>query len=288
VKLGRLPVFVDEFESPGQLYFLSHFHRDHMDGLAEGWSRGRLVCSRITANLLSRLEGIDPQHLQVLEPGEDWTFRVGRQRLLVQALAANHCPGSLMFIFRFDGTKIAYTGDFRISDPIRGQADLLMHPDVLYIDSTYAEPGYQFPTLESSIAQILDIIRRHDDKDIYLALYTIGKTRIVEAIFEEFSQPVYVTKAKLEAYAAMGLEDLVTPRRNETRFIGYSRQYIDRYFSWKGDRHPDSALVIYPSGWAVDQPQRKGFFYVPYSEHCDYPEYQEFIAMTHPQKVVQI
>ena len=45
--------------------------------------------------------------------------------------------------------------------------------------------------------------------------------------------------------------------------------------------------MIYPSGMILGMQQREGFYYVPYSEHCDWSEYCEFVEMVAAPEVVQ-
>jgi len=283
-----IAVRIDNFEDPADLYLLTHFHRDHMTGLARGWSRGPMLCSPITANLLVELEGLPRRNLIPIEPDETRELTAAGRKLTITALEANHCPGALMFVLESGGRKIIHTGDFRLDDGIRTRRHLLAGADRLYVDSTYAAPQFTFPTQEESLATIIDTIRRNMDKEILIGLYTIGKTKIIKAIYSEFGRPVFVTKDKLRAYRAMGYGDYVTDDRREAGFIGYSRAYFDRYFRWSNARNPSNALVIYPSGVCLNARPRPGFFYVPYSEHCDWREYCEFIEMTAAREVVQL
>ncbi len=285
--LFGLPVQADDFSEDAELSILSHFHRDHMAGLDSGWCKGALLCSEATANLLSALEDVPRANLIVIRPDETMEFRVAGEPLRITALEANHCPGALMFVMEHAGRKIVYTGDFRLNDDLRAKRPLLAGADKLYVDSTYASPEYSFPTLEESLATIIGAVKQNMDKEIFVAIYTIGKTRIVEALYREFGRPVYVSKTKLKAYEAMGYGEHVTTERKRAGFVGYSRIYFDRYFSWRNGRNPANTLVIYPSGMCLDAPPRAGFLYVPYSEHCDWGEYCEFVEMVGAKEVVQ-
>ena len=282
-----LPVAADNFENDAELFILSHFHRDHMAGLERGWCGGPLVCSPTTARLLAALEGVPEENLIAIEPNQTREFRVAGEELRITALEANHCPGALIFVLERGGRKIVYTGDFRLNNDLRARREVLAGARRLYVDSTYASPEYDFPTLEDSVAMVLNEVRRNLDKEVLLAIYTIGKTKLVEALYREFGRPVYVSKDKLKAYKAMGLGEHVTAERKDAGFVGYSRIYFDRYFKWNKGRNPSNCLVIYPSGMCTNVEHRAGFFYVPYSEHCDWGEYCEFVEMVGAEEVVQ-
>ena len=283
-----LPVKIDDFRDDAELFMLSHFHRDHMEGLRGGWCAGPLLCSQITGNLLVALEDVPRENLVTIAPDETRELRVAGKLMQVTALEANHCPGALMFVLEHAGRKIVYTSYFRLDDNHRAQRSLFAGAECAYIDGTYASPEYSFPTLRESVAMIIDKVKENADKEILLAIYTIGKNRIIQALYEEFGRPVYVSKDKLKAYRAMGYGEHVTDDKRAAGFVGYSRAYFDRYFRWRNGRNPSNALVIYPSGMCLGLKPRAGFYYVPYSEHCDWAEYCEFVEMVGPAEVVHV
>jgi len=148
---------------PGcQAYFLSHFHSDHYIGLTSKWDHGPIWCSRATANLVRMKLRVDPQYVREF-PFEEWTDVVDGIR--VRGLDANHCPGSMLFLFEQDWVgrlgkqRILHCGDFRAS------AKHLDHPllrpgkdgvngqklDSVYLDTTYLNPKYAFPNQKSII-----------------------------------------------------------------------------------------------------------------------------------------
>lgn len=143
---------------PGcKAYFLSHFHSDHYIGLTPKWDHGPIWCSRATGNLVKRKLGVDPKYVREL-PWEDWTtFEVPGIR--VRGLDANHCPGSMLFLFEKAKQRVLHCGDFRASprhlkhplltpgkDGVKGQ-----RIDVVYLDTTYLNPKYAFPSQKSVI-----------------------------------------------------------------------------------------------------------------------------------------
>lgn len=158
------PVTVDAFRYgavPGcQAYFLSHFHSDHYIGLSSKWSHGPIYCSRVTANLVRSKLGVDPKYVREL-PWEEWAD-FGVEGIRVRGLDANHCPGSMLFLFeetKKRGKRILHCGDFR------AHPEHLRHPlltpgeeglkgqkiDVVYLDTTYLNPKYAFPAQDGVI-----------------------------------------------------------------------------------------------------------------------------------------
>jgi len=290
MKIPTTDILVDEFSSNAEIYFLTHFHEDHMPGLERGWDKGEICCSSITARLLEGIKKVDSSRLITLDPGEQITFETPAGTVAVKAFEANHCPGAVMFLFETNGRRYLYTGDFRLDDGIRNCCREFAGVDCLFVDTTYAGDGYSFPPQHESIRSVVEIVRRNRDRNIFIAVYTIGKNRIVEEVFRATGQPVYLPPDKFRIYRLLGLEEAVTRDKDATNIRGYSRSYFDSYFKWTRHYRDRNAVVIIPTGWAVDDGEEKDprYIYVPYSEHCDSRELSEFIRLIQPRRVVPI
>ncbi|EFJ50929.1 hypothetical protein VOLCADRAFT_120549, partial [Volvox carteri f. nagariensis] len=83
-------------------YFLTHFHSDHTVGLNKSFDGGVIYCSHVTARLLVHDMGIKPQVVKPLAVG----VAVMVQGVRVTPLDANHCPGSVMFLFEVPATAL--------------------------------------------------------------------------------------------------------------------------------------------------------------------------------------
>jgi DNA cross-link repair 1A protein len=158
-------------------YFLSHFHSDHYIGLTSNWSHGAIYCSKITANLVKQQLRVDPKWVVSLE-FESRTEIPGTQGVAVTMIPANHCPGSSLFLFeKMVGKgsnpkvqRVLHCGDFRacpahiahpllmpdIVDSIAGKTKQ-QKIDVCYLDTTYLNPRYAFPSQEDVIKACADM-----------------------------------------------------------------------------------------------------------------------------------
>lgn len=291
---------VDRFTRGARAYLLSHYHSDHMKGLSAGWRRGTIHATDVTCRLLEYDLGVSREFLRPVSVWED--FEAGGQ--LVTAMPANHCPGSAMFFARRKSEKGAsasrpqsalYTGDFRLNDEIREGLAGIGPVGTLYVDSTYKEPHYAFPAQGEAIKRAVEIAREAPrDAEIMLGVYTIGKNRVVEAVSRALGEPVYVTDRVRRVYGILGLGEFVTGNRHATRLRAYARGYFDDYFFFLPRARREKAVVIIPTGWALDEPAgplRRGgaeFHHVPYSEHCDCAERAETIRLVGAEKVVEI
>ncbi|XP_023328869.1 DNA cross-link repair protein SNM1 [Eurytemora carolleeae] len=170
---------------PGVKYsFLSHYHYDHYQGLTRHWS-GQIVCSSLTKRMVVKFLRVQDTLVLTLDPGESRIF----DGVEVTSVDANHCPGSLMFVFRLTtGSTILHTGDFRASPDMESDPVFWNHRniDTVYLDTTYCKPEYDFPpqhlVIEHSILQIEDVMSKYNTVAVLVGAYTIGKERIFKGI----------------------------------------------------------------------------------------------------------
>ncbi|KAL1964851.1 hypothetical protein VTN77DRAFT_6353 [Rasamsonia byssochlamydoides] len=169
-----------------QAYFLSHFHSDHYAGLTASWRHGPIYCSKVTGNLVRQQLKVDPKWVVDLE-FEKKTEVLGTNGVQVTMIPANHCPGSALFLFeKVTGKgpsartqRVLHCGDFRAS-PTHVQHPLLrpevidevtgkpqqQRIDVCYLDTTYLNPKYAFPSQEDVIKACADMcVRLNEDRD---------------------------------------------------------------------------------------------------------------------------
>lgn len=161
-------------------YFLSHFHSDHYIGLSKSWCHGPIYCSRATGNLVRQQLRVEPKWIVDLdfEATSEVPDTGGVQ---VTMIPANHCPGSSLFLFEKSfgngpnarRQRILHCGDFRAS-PAQIQHPLL-RPDPIneatgqprqqridqcYLDTTYLNPKYAFPSQEDVITACAELCVR--------------------------------------------------------------------------------------------------------------------------------
>lgn len=205
-----------------RLFFLSHMHSDHTVGLSSTWSRP-LYCSPLTARLLhhrlkvraappgplgpaarpgpharpSSLPQVPTRWIRPLEVGQ--SHAVGEE-VTVTLLDANHCPGSVMFLFEGAFGTILYTGtgrergraaalpaltaplpagDFRYSPAMQREPALSgRRIDRLYLDNTNCRPHGALPSRSRAALQAAQLIRRHPQHRV-----VIGECRPAPSLF---------------------------------------------------------------------------------------------------------
>lgn len=160
-----------------EAYFLSHFHSDHYIGLTANWRHGPIYCSRVTANLVRQQLRVDSKFVVGLE-WETATEVPGTGGVTVTMIPANHCPGSSLFLFEKPIGKgknprmqrVLHCGDFRacrahlehpllrpdVLDAVSGKTRQ-QKLDVCYLDTTYLNPKYAFPSQGQVIQACADM-----------------------------------------------------------------------------------------------------------------------------------
>lgn len=160
-----------------EAYFLSHFHSDHYIGLTANWRHGPIYCSHVTANLVRQQLRVDPKWVVDLE-WEEETEIPGTDGVNVTMIPANHCPGSSLFLFEKPIGKginpamrrVLHCGDFRacrahlehpllrpdVIDAVSGKSRQ-QKLDVCYLDTTYLNPKYAFPSQGEVIQACADM-----------------------------------------------------------------------------------------------------------------------------------
>ncbi|XP_046688255.1 5' exonuclease Apollo-like [Homalodisca vitripennis] len=147
------------------LHFLSHLHADHTVNLKSTFT-GYIYTSPFNGWLVKRWFKIKPELVVSLSVGASHVLyeESSQSHFSVTLLDANHCPGSVMFLFQGKFGNIFYTGDFRYNP------DVLEHPILksvidnecvnrLYLDNTFAAEHCKFPPREKVLQDIISLIR---------------------------------------------------------------------------------------------------------------------------------
>ncbi|KAL7333788.1 DNA cross-link repair protein PSO2/SNM1 [Mucor circinelloides] len=143
-------------------YFLTHYHADHYGGLRASWSHGPIYCSQVTANLVRQELRVDSRYVHALPM--DQLYPIPGSNVQVALVDANHCPGSVLFLFVVDKKRHLHTGDFRAA-PRMCLHPLIKQPEnppisCLYLDTTYLSPQYAFPAQEECIQAVCNVVEK--------------------------------------------------------------------------------------------------------------------------------
>jgi DNA cross-link repair 1B protein len=96
------------------------------------------------------------------------------------AFDANHCAGSIMILFQGYFGNILHTGDFRFHEKMLECTKLKdVTIDILYLDTTYANPKFNFPSQENALVEVKEIVEKYPNHRIVFGLDSLGKEELV-------------------------------------------------------------------------------------------------------------
>lgn len=302
------------------MYFLSHCHSDHMQGiafvLAKLKERGVfLYGSGITIAFLKKRHPGHVSNLVELEIGKvhPLPIRGTAKELCVTLLPAGHCPGSVMFLFE-EAKRVLYTGDIRLRvNELRKLVALhdltgeVKSFDRVYLDTTFFSKKYlTFPSREDSLDEMLNLISWWLERPERLVSLEIPATIGSEFLFVQIARhfrPVHVSKAMYDLYkhipemdAAITL-DPSTPIHSSCHENNTSPTKLpDMNRVCERARSAASARVIYIKPACITWTncdyrngiivKRDGNRYnVCYSSHCSYEELVAILKYLKPKDV---
>lgn len=290
-------------------YFLSHFHADHYQGLTRRFSMP-IYCGKITANLVQLQIKVDKKYMNILPVNEP----VRVQGVEVTLLEANHCPGAVMFLFSLaNGRVYLHTGDFRAHKSMEIYPALMKASvDVLYLDTTYCNPRYDFAPQEDTVEFAAALAKAHVLKDpktlVVCGAYTIGKEKIFVAIAKELKSKVCVLQPKLRILKCLEDSEILglltsTWEDASVHVLPMNRlsfQALEDHLNQFHGRF-SKVLAIKPTGWehrggakkplSDIKPRRStsgliSVYGIPYSEHSSYYEMQRFVQFLRPKSIL--
>ncbi|CAA0839643.1 DNA LIGASE 6 [Striga hermonthica] len=304
-------------------YFLSHFHSDHYTGLTPQWAKGIIYCSPVTANLLNEILKI-PQPLIFPLPLSQPMLIDGSEVWLVDA---NHCPGAVQFLFKVPVDseavvgfeKYVHTGDFRYCAEMKNETAIshFIGADAVFLDTTYCNPKFVFPSQEESIDYIVSVIEKlgvqnegADGKNVLflVATYVIGKEKILMEISRRCKRKIHVSSKKMAVLRALGLVEsgVFTEDESESdvhvvgwNMLGETWPYFRPNFvkmqEVMSKRGYSKVVGFVPTGWTYEVKHNKfavrtkdsfDIHLVPYSEHSNYDELREYVRFLKPKRVI--
>ncbi|XP_043932802.1 5' exonuclease Apollo isoform X2 [Protopterus annectens] len=213
---------------------------------------------------------------------------LGRETVTVTLIDANHCPGSVMFLFEGYFGTILYTGDFRYRPEMLKEPPLNNRKtiDVLYLDNTNCIPGHTLPSRQEATEQIKDVIRSHPLHNIVIGLYSLGKETLLSELALEFKTWIVVSPERYKIMQLLGLLNVFTTEEGagHIRVVDQSEIKFSTVSEWNRT-YP--TLAIIPTS-RVLKIWHKGIHVVPYSDHSSFQELEEFVACLRPCSIVPI
>lgn len=172
-----------------------------------------LYTSPVSAEILKRMRPGIADKVKPLDIELPTLIPVKEKFVSVTLLRAGHCPGSVMFLFEYEGKIILYTGDYRIHkndfkkiNAFKYPSGELKHIDKIYLDTTFFSKSYPFfPSRQTCVKQVCGIIREwlkqsenHSVKLDTRARY--GYEDLLIEVSKELGMPIHVRGSEYDFY----------------------------------------------------------------------------------------
>ncbi|PAA78721.1 hypothetical protein BOX15_Mlig012928g1 [Macrostomum lignano] len=220
-------IVVDYFKGVSSVYFLSHFHMDHVVGLKDVQHECKIYCSGITRHLIQADRAFaNAHHLLVELPVNSAQPVPELPGLQVTLVPAGHCLGSVMFLFEdsADGYVALHTGDFRIPTSLEALREVgafhrqgrVIPINNAVVDTTFfTDHCRELPTRQESMQAICDLVSdcldRHQNLSVKRAnsgVILVAKARfsyeyVYQSLAETFGTKVHISELGLRYYGQL-------------------------------------------------------------------------------------
>eukprot|EP01135_Chromosphaera_perkinsii_P005477 Nk52_evm26s352 gene=Nk52_evmTU26s352 len=290
-------IAVDDFTGKGGVehFFLTHMHSENTIGLCKGWSRGLIFCSAASMKLLVLKYRIKKEYIvcmnlevpKLLEFDDE-----GKKNVTVTAFDANHCLGSVMFLFEGYFGNIFCTGDFRFAEHMRTLRKLQNTTvNVLYLDNTYFSPEVYIPSREDAAVQFCSLIRKFQNKDVYVGSDNLGKEELFVRLAENLGTKLGVYEERLKVLRYFGLGKYFTSFKNSHIKLVPQKIITTEWIDFKRKESCRDVVAVIPTFlWnrkSTDaEANESGIYFVPYALHSSFKEIENFVKILSPGRIV--
>ena len=286
-------VACDAFDESRPLRVVTHAHADHLIGLRRSLrSCDKVLMTAATRDLIGVVNGslpLDDGSVELLDYGE--SIKYGGER--VTLVKADHILGAAQVVVEDEeGTRVAYTGDFRVDG-----TEPLVDCDALVVEATYGSPWFK-RAFKVDVRELLVsmVEKRLRDGSVYVFGYH-GKLQEVMQILRRadvcvpFVMPerVFHVSKICEAHG-MQLGDLTLSTEKEGKeLLNGDLPCVAFYHMNTRKKVGLDSSRICVSGWEFRSPCRQigeREHLIALSDHSDFSGLLEYVRRSKPKRVV--
>ena len=291
VLLGK-HIACDAFEVSKPLRVVTHAHADHMGGLRRSLRKcEKVLMTGATKDLIDVMLGslfLRSGRVETLEYGK--SMRYGDES--VTLFPADHILGAAQVLVEdAEGTRIVYTGDFRV------EGTPVLDADVLVMEATYGSPSCRRSfdeDVKGLLGSMVDEGLKHGP--VYVFGYHGKLQEVMQILYEAGVKTPFVMPEKVfhvskvcEKYG-MRLGRLMRLEEREARELLEGKgPCVAFYHMGSRGKVGLGGLRIYVSGWEFGSPCREiaeNEFVIALSDHSDFDGLMEYVRLSRPKFVI--
>lgn len=275
-----------ERDEGADVVYISHAHSDHNIK-----TNKEVIASNETLSLLGRTEILERSEIDLKN---------------IKLFPAGHMLGSTQILLQ-NGESIVYTGDFKLRDGYTTKGAEIIECDKLYIDATFGEPCFKFPKKEEISEEINKWVKKinEENKAVIFGAYKLGKAQeLIKLLNENDIVPIVdeTIERCCKIYEKFGikLEREIYNNNTSSPLSPSSSNFFDSHSAVSGT--VSRSVFIFPfhkvknnkikingvralvTGWA--QKYNFGIKAFPLSDHADFNEILEYVAVSKAKKII--
>jgi putative mRNA 3-end processing factor len=285
-------VACDAYEETRPLRVVTHAHADHMIGL----QRSLRTCEKVmmtpaTKDLIDVIKSplfLMSGFIETLDYGKTLQYMEEQ----ITFFRADHIVGATQVLVEdADGTRIGYTGDFRIDEtPV-------LEADVLVMEATYGSPNCR-RSFDRDVRDLLVSIVEEGLKSgaVYVFGYHGKLQEAMQILHSANVKAPFVVPERVFHVSricekhGMRLGRLILSEEREAReLLEKNSPCVVFYHMSSRDRFGSKCFKVYVSGWEFDLPCREiseREYIVALSDHSDFDGLMEYVRRSKPKLVV--
>ncbi len=291
VLLGK-HVACDAFDETRPFRIVTHAHADHMIGLSQSLRKcEKVLMTKATKDLIDIMMGplfLAGGFVETLEYGQ--TLRLKEESITF--FQADHILGATqVLVDDAEGTRMAYTGDFRIEEtPV-------LNTNVLAMEATYGNPMCKRSFKKDIKSLLVSLVERGLKQGTVFIFGFHGKLQEVMQILRDaglkapFIAPEKVFHvSKVCEQHGMHIGPLMLSEEGEANELLKSNSPCVAFYHTSGKaKAGKDAFCITVSGWEFYSPCRQTGekeYTVALSDHSDFDELIEYVRCSKPDLVI--
>jgi len=291
ILLGKY-VACDAFDESKPLRVVTHAHADHMIGLEKSLRNcSKVLMTTATKDLVDVLRGplfLMRGFVEKLDYGKTLQYEDER----ITFFRADHILGAAQVLVEdAEGTRIVYTGDFRVDD------SPVVDADVLVIEATYGSPTCKRFFNRNINDLLVSLIKEELNHGVVYIFGYHGKLQEVMQILHEADvkapfivpEKVFHVSRICEKHGMRFGRLILSEEKEAKELLERNSPCIAFYHMASKNKVGSGSFCVSVSGWEFNSPFREisdNEYIIALSDHSDFDGLMEYVRRSKPKLVI--